>query len=281
MVKIVCSGGASNVAVYFYSLKQLFSMYKYDVKLHGTSGGAVLILAYMCGRLDEAERLLTTLDRWQRLRPPWKWTWGVYSLDPLRTEMLKALEGAEVQCEGWVHVVDPSGGRWGAGKYELIALHDLPNHAARVEAVLCSCTQRPLIMAPSYHQGRLLIDGGTHHPMGVIDPQWDDVIYYLSAAPLTHGPQEYKPPVRSVFRRSLDLLLEAIGIKAALSELRALIAGDHDDDLKRIRTHALKANVTLVEPFEDPGDPFDFSPALRHRRLNVLGFEAWHRRQKL
>lgn len=278
-VLVVLSGGASNVAVQLYALAQIRNEYGLEaLELHGTSGGAVLALAAIVERIDLAEDLLRNLDRWTALRWPWQWTWGVYSLHPLRTAMLKALEGTTVKGKAWVHVVDPSGGRWGAGKYQTIALHELSNHAARVEAVLCSCTQRPLIMERSFHQGRSLIDGGVHHPMGVVDVVPGQTVYYLSAAPLTHDPVSAVGPKSGLWH----WLLSSTGILTALEELRALIAGDHQDDLRRIQEQAhAGAHVILVEPQVDPGDPMDFSPEARAWRLDEVGPDAWAARQEL
>ena len=256
--RILCSGGAARGAVQVAPLRALWSRYGFDVEVDGTSTGAVSAVAYASGQLDALEQLYATLDRFQRLRPPWLWLSGMYELTPLRRVLLEQLTGRELRCPAYAHVVDVA-----ARRYERVQLHDRPI-AFVVDAVIASCSQPAPVHAPAYLGGRRKTDGGAWHPMPVVEPDAGDQVWALSCAPLSWG--------------LLEQDQEEIGV---WDSVRVMIEGDHEDDLQRLRRQAGTAEVVLVEPRQDPGPPMDFSPAWRARRLHEIGPQAWASRRTL
>lgn len=270
-VHIVCSGGAGNGILHLPALRELHAMHGFEVTITGGSTGAINAVAYALGKLDLVEDLYFSLPRWQRLRWPWQWPWGIYDLEPVRQVLLEHAAPDELRCPVYVHLLDVR-----HQVLEVVCLNELPDRESLADAVIASCSQH-IFHAWARFRGRWVADPGGWNPMPAVGVRPGDQLYALSCKGYTWR-SSTPPPVRFGWARLGDWVLDRIGI---LAMLRLIVAGDHRDDYARLQRQAAQGTrVVLVEPKSDPGDPFEFNQNVNRHRLE-LGEQAWDSRLTL
>lgn len=255
------SGGTAGVAVQLAAARQL-AAFPQPVELHGTSGG--ILTATMRGarrleRLDAIWRTLRGTRSFQRLR--WWWPFnGLYTLDPLRRLIRAELQPKDLRHPTYAHLVDLAD-----KSYHAVLLNEL-DLDGMVDAMVGSCTQYGIHSACTF-RGRLVADGGLRHVIPIPPRAWwrrYSSVYAVAAAPVV-CPARDNPLEQSevTWSRSLEMLVDVV----EASDLRCL--------------RAMPGPVTLVQPTQRPGDPFDASPETIRWRLDEVGPEAWRARVEL